>query len=172
MDIDADKYDRALQLDILTTLYNTFPAPLEDSEHDELVKKFNNQDHFTANMLYLEMHGLIQQPFIRSANFDGVEYIFSNQTCLITEAGIDFLLDDGGLSAILKVQTIRIHADSIKALEELIVSTGASSDLKSVLKAKLRELPASAITHLMNTLLTKAVTNVPLAFQIIQKYLQ
>lgn len=29
------------------------------------------------------------------------------------------LLDDGGLSAILKVQTIRIHSDSIKALEIL-----------------------------------------------------
>ncbi|MCP9270383.1 hypothetical protein M5U04_20480 [Xenorhabdus sp. XENO-1] len=125
-----------------------------------------------ANVLYLEMHELIQESFIRSSNFDGGVYIFNGATCLITEKGIDFLLDDGGLSAILKVQTIRIHSDSIKALEELIINSDTNADMKSSLKSKLRELPATAITHLMNTLLTQGVVNLPAAFQIIQKFLQ
>ncbi|PHM22239.1 hypothetical protein [Xenorhabdus ehlersii] len=170
--MDIDKYDRALQLDILTYLYNAFPNPLEDGEYEGLLGKFNNPDHLIANMLYLEMHELIQKPFIQSTTFDGVTYIFNNHTCFITEKGIDFLLDDGGLSAILKVQTIRIHSDSIKALEELIVNFDANSDVKSSLKSKLRELPASAITHLMNELLAKGIANLPVAFQIIQKFLQ
>lgn len=32
------KYDRALQLDILTALYDSFPNPLEDDEYEELSK--------------------------------------------------------------------------------------------------------------------------------------
>ncbi|MDC9598894.1 hypothetical protein PSI14_19180, partial [Xenorhabdus sp. XENO-2] len=47
-----------------------------------------------------------------------------------------------------------------------------SSNVKSSLKLKLRELPTNAITHLMNELLAKGVANLPVAFQIIQKFLQ
>ncbi len=74
------KYDRALQLDILTALYDSFPNPLEDDEYEELSKKFSNKDHLIANMLYLEMHGLIEKPFIQSSTLDGIEYIFNSYT--------------------------------------------------------------------------------------------
>ncbi|EPY9585765.1 hypothetical protein [Proteus mirabilis] len=170
--MDINKYDRALQLDILTALYDSFPNPLEDDEYEELSKKFSNKDHLIANMLYLEMHGLIEKPFIQSSTLDGIEYIFNSYTCFITEKGIDFLLDDGGLSAILKVQTIRIHSDSIKALEDIILTSNESPDMKANLRSKLHELPANAITHLMNELLVKGVMNLPVAIQIIQKFLQ
>ncbi|HIE4546093.1 TPA: hypothetical protein ACXNIW_000249 [Proteus mirabilis] len=40
--MDINKYDRALQLDILTALYDSFPNPLEDDEYTKLSEKFNN----------------------------------------------------------------------------------------------------------------------------------
>lgn len=170
--MDIDKYDRELQLDILTVLYNCAPNSLDYEEYEKLSEKFNNDDHCVANMLYLEMHDLIRQPFIKTVTLAGVGYIFNENECSITEKGIDFLLDDGGLSSILKVQTIRVHSDSIKALEELIIKSNENQATKTSLKAKLRELPANTITHLMNELLVKGVMNLPVALQIIQKYLQ
>ncbi|CNJ18823.1 Uncharacterised protein [Yersinia aldovae] len=166
-----DKYNRALQLEILNTLIKVAPRPLTDEEENKLFDKFNNYDHFVANMLYLEMHRLIGTPFNRSVTTDGVSYTFNSYNCYITEKGIDFLLDDGGLSAILNVQTIRIHNDTIIALEDIIALSSIPEDQKKGLISKLRELPANAITHLTNELVVKGAMSLPVALPLIQKYL-
>lgn len=102
----------------------------------------------------------------------GVEFIFNAPVCYITEKGIDFLLDDGGLSAILKVQTVRLHNDTIIALEDIIRVANMPEDQKKGLISKLRELPADAIKHLTLQLLTQGVLNLPNAIQLIQRALQ
>jgi len=168
----ARKYDRALQLEILNVLIDCAPNPMNSLQESELTNKFDNYDHFVACMLYLEMHGLVTTPFVRSDTMAGVQFIFNAPACSITEKGIDFLLDDGGLSAILKVQTIRLHHDTISALEDIIRVANVSEDQKKGLISKLRELPADAIKHLTLQLLTQGVLNLPNAIQLIQKVLQ
>ena len=47
----------------------------------------------------------------------------------ITAKGIDFLEDDGGLSAILGVVTVKLHADTLREmLAKKIDASSASSD--------------------------------------------
>lgn len=166
------KYDRSLQLEILNALINCAPNPLNNSQERDLIEKFDNYDHFVACMLYLEMHDLVRTPFVRSDTMAGVSFIFNSAFCSITEKGIDFLLDDGGLSAILKVQTVRLHNDTIVALEDIIRVANMPEDQKKGLISKLRELPADAIKHLTLQLLTQGVQNLPRALQLIQTALQ
>lgn len=165
------KYDRALQLEILNALIDCTPNSLNKVQERELIEKFDNYDHFVASMLYLEMHGLVTTPFVRSETMAGVDFIFNAPHCYITEKGIDFILDDGGLSAILKVQTFRLHNDTIIALEDIIRIANMPEDQKKGLISKLRELPADAIKHLTLQLLTQGVLNLPNAVQLIQKVL-
>ncbi|ELH8606635.1 hypothetical protein Q8V93_000284 [Enterobacter asburiae] len=166
------KYDRALQLEILNALIDCAPNSLNKVQERELIEKFDNYDHFVASMLYLQMHGLVTSPFVRSDTMAGVEFIFNAPVCYITEKGIDFLLADGGLSAILKVQTVRLHNDTIVALEDIIRVANMPEDQKKGLISKLRELPADAIKHLTLQLLTQGVLNLPNAIQLIQRALQ
>lgn len=60
------KYDRALQLEILNALIDCAPNFLNKAQERDLIEKFDNYDHFVACMLYLEMHGLVSTPFVRS----------------------------------------------------------------------------------------------------------
>lgn len=60
---------------------------------------------------YLEEHGLCKSGVMIGA--DGHLALGESR---ITAAGLDFLEDDGGLSAILGVVTVRLHADTIRAL--------------------------------------------------------
>ncbi len=69
------KYDRALQLEILNALIDCAPNSLNKVQERELIEKFDNYDHFVASMLYLQMHGLVTSPFVRSDTMAGVEFI-------------------------------------------------------------------------------------------------
>ena len=39
----------------------------------------------------------------------------------ITAKGVDFIRDDGGLSAILSVQTVKLHEDTLKELLSIAI---------------------------------------------------
>lgn len=167
----TEKYDRALQLEILNALIDVAPNHLSNMQEEQLVAKFQDYNHFVACMLYLQMHSLVSRPFAVSQSNEGIQYLFNSHTCAITHNGIDFLLNDGGLSAILKVQTIRIHRDTIVAIEDLIALSNLSAPEKASIVSKLRELPADAIKHLILQLLTQGAVHVPAALQLIQKAL-
>lgn len=169
----SQKYDRALQLEILNALIDCAPNSLNDAQEKTLIGKFESYNHFVASMLYLQMHGLVETPFVKTHTMSGgVGYLFNSDTCHITEKGIDFLLDDGGLGAILKVQTVRLHNDTIVALEDIIRIANMPEDQKKGLISKLRELPADAIKHLTLQLLTQGALNLPNALRLIQTALQ
>ncbi|MBC8718828.1 hypothetical protein [Ochrobactrum sp. Marseille-Q0166] len=61
----------------------------------------------------------------------------------ITAKGLDFLQDDGGLSAILGVVTVKLHEDTIK---ELLIKKVEQSSAEPTVKKKLidqiKSLPA------------------------------
>ncbi len=167
------KFSRPFQLDLLKLLAFYYPDSPSIAESNEIIEKHSIPQYgYRANLMYLYQHGLIQKPYIASKTDLGDEYSFTLYNLAITEKGIDLILDDGGLTAILSVQTIRIHADTINQLESIISSLDIPEAEKTGLKAKLRELPASVLTQLMNDLSLKAVLSLPSALPLIQKYLQ
>lgn len=164
----TDKFDRALQREFLQHLYDLSPDTPSNQSLHEFAEKFGSMNNLVANLQYLLGHNLIETGF---HSYIGGDVEINSYKTRITSKGIDFLRDDGGLSAILNIQTIKIHADTLSQLEEIISASNIPEDEKKGLIAKLRELPASAITHLTNELTVKAVLALPSALPLIQKYL-
>lgn len=165
-----DKFDRKLQRELLKELYDTFPYGIHSDERAKYYKSaFGDENDLVANLFYLRGHGLIE---CELQQFLSLSYLIELNNTKITSKGIDFIRDDGGLSAILNVQTIKLHRDTIMAIEDLIAISNLPESEKASVVSKLRELPASAITHLMNELISKAIGAAPAALQIIQRYLQ
>lgn len=162
-----DKFDRATQRELLQILYDTYPEKLTESEADSLLGHFPNYMTSLANLLYLEQHGLIKSGLHNTG--DGFIPIDVPE---ITHKGIDFIRDDGGLGAILNVQTVKLHDSTIIALEDIIRVANLPEEKKSVLISKLRELPADTIKHLTLQLLTPAVLHPQNVIQAIEKLLQ
>ncbi len=86
------KYDRALQLEILNALIDCAPNLFKQAQEQDLIEKFDSYDHFVACMLYLEMHGLVSTPFIRSDTMDGVDFIFNARTATLQRKELIFFL--------------------------------------------------------------------------------
>lgn len=153
------KLDRELQNTLLKALADFYPqfmgltalgSKYERNEFPE------NEGKLLANLIYLQQHQLI---VIRKAQCDGDEASFA-----ITHQGLDFLADDGGLSAILGVVTIRLHDDTIKELIQLKIM---KSDLPPADKKRfvdsLKELPAETTKHLVMKLVDLGLDKLPMA---------
>lgn len=134
------KLDRDAQRRILERLAEDYP---ETVPADFLYEHVEPQK-LTANVSYLQEHGLIEANYYGSKSMGNPVL-----TASITHKGMDFLLGDGGLSAILGVITIRIHEDSIKDLisQKIMASDLPQPDKKRYLD-QLRELPGEATKHL------------------------
>ena len=164
----SDKFDRALQRELLQHLYDLIPDTPSEQDLRKFADKFGSMNNLVANIQYLLGHGLINTGFHRDI---GRDIEINSYETVITSKGIDFLRDDGGLSAILNIQTIKIHSETLSQLEAIISASNIAEAEKEGLIAKLRELPASTIIHLTNELTVKAVLALPSALPLIQKYL-
>jgi hypothetical protein len=137
--------DRALQRTILEKLRERYPlaAPrfLNGLPEDD-------EAAWIANMVYLDSHGLIDSALSHSLSGE-----WSIGAPKITAAGLDFLEDDGGLSAILGTVTVKLHADTIRALLDAKVD---EADLpveeKGLIKSALKAMPAMAFQELTKQL--------------------
>ncbi|MBR8401957.1 hypothetical protein KDW65_35590 [Burkholderia cenocepacia] len=154
--------DRDFQRQVLTALAEIYPH----FGHAELVGDVSEEVR-AANLYYLAEHGLITEPAQLNAD-TSVSYRPSR----ITKDGMDFLAEDGGLSAILGVVTIKLHEDTIKSLIETKIM---ESDLPAADKPRfvdaLRSLPADATKHLTMKLLDLALAHAPGALHVVQKAL-
>ena len=91
----------------------------------------------------------------------------------ITAKGIDFLADDGGLSAILGVVTIKLHDDTIKALvEQRILASNLPEPEKKRLIDRLRDLSAETTKHLVLKLVDLGLEKSQDAIALILKLLE
>ncbi|WP_445405040.1 hypothetical protein [Acinetobacter vivianii] len=162
--------DRKLQLEILTKASRVYPhyidatkeLGLDNNSTADFVKKL------AANIKYLEQHELIQPHALEMA----INGTFIFQAILITHKGLDFLADDGGLSAILGVVTIKFETDTLKAiLENRINQSDLSQEQKRAMNLALDELPAEGIKHLTTKLLDEGLENLPSALILISTYL-
>ena len=143
-----DWLDRNLQHEFLSELYKVYPdsitydyyinaaiaqtsGVIEAEEDASFVLKQS------ANLQYLAEHGLVV--------FDHETLITA--TVKITAKGIDFLMDDGGLSAILGVVTVKLHSDTIQALfNTKIDQADIPPEEKSKLKVILSKMGDVALT--------------------------
>ncbi|WP_181955571.1 hypothetical protein [Rahnella variigena] len=143
-----NKFDRELQKDILTkciavypsyTFWKQFPPEIQDYGDDVL----------SANILYLAEHRLIT---IRNQTSDDPYSFLDNMKA--TAEGIDFMLNDGGLSAVLKIQTIKFHRDAVVVLEDLIALSNMSNADKEQAKSKLSALTTESLKTVVQTITT------------------
>ena len=104
-------------------------------------------EHLHNNLVYLEGHKLVE--------------LDDEDQWKITANGIDFIQNDGGLSAILNVQTIRFHEDTRQLLIDVINRSALNPSEKQKMFSRLQQLPADAIRQLLISLLDKGIDLVP-----------
>ena len=123
----------------------------------------------TPNLHYLLEHGLVDASRDEDISLRKLQFQFAR----ITASGMDFLADDGGLSAILGVLTVKLHDETIRHLiEARINSSDLPAEQKAGLLATLKDLPGEALKHLTEKLLDAGLDNWPVALLAIQMYLQ
>lgn len=156
------KLDRELQHQMLKQLADVYPRTIGCQQWTS-----DNADA-SPNLHYLFEHGLIAGDYSKEMS-GGKTFILAK----ITAAGIDFLADDGGLSAILGVVTVKLHDDTVR---QLIAARIQDSDMapeeKSGLLKSLKDLPGEALKHLTVKLLDAGLDNWPMAEAAIQLILK
>lgn len=150
--------NRTLQHEILTKLSEHFPRRID-------VQQWNREEPtLTPNLHYLRQHGLVDGSI--SQETSGTKHFI---TAEITAAGLDFLADDGGLTAILGVVTVKLHDETIRQLlAARIEGSDLPPDEKKGWLDQLRELRGESIKHLTMKLLDKGVENLPALLEAIR----
>ncbi|KAB2792572.1 hypothetical protein F9K96_05365 [Brucella anthropi] len=144
--------DRSMQREILLGVRRLYP---DYTKLKSICAEVKLQP-FAFNIGYLEDHGLIQVKWV-----DSFRRIEPAQAC-ITAKGIDFLEDDGGLSAILGVVTVKLHEDTLKALLiEKIEASVQSPTVRANLIAKVKSLPAEMTKEVALAALKTGLSHVP-----------
>jgi hypothetical protein len=121
--------DRALQRDLLLKMQVVYPGRFTQIPAEETDPAW---EPMKANLLYLEEHGLCQSGF--SENQNGTFEMI--RLPRITAQGLDFLREDGGLSAILGTVTVKLDGGTIR---NLILAKIDASTLPVEEKSSLRK---------------------------------
>lgn len=130
--------DRKVQLGILKALEESYPAQIAPGRH--LFPQFQ-QEPVVYNLAYLDEHGLTESSWSQTMNRAPFPTITK-----ITAKGLDFLSDDGGLSSILGVVTVKLHQETIIALiTDRIEKSDAPPSIKKRLVETLKGLPSEAL---------------------------
>ncbi|WP_353402721.1 hypothetical protein [Duganella hordei] len=156
------KLDRELQRQLLQKFADIYPARGPAGKWEQSSEIVN------ANLSYLIEHNLIHAAAV-SHPLSGPVMIAN---IAITAAGLDFLADDGGLTAILGTVTVKLHDDTIRNLiETRIQDSDLPPEEKTGLLHQLKELRGESIKHLTMKLLDAGLENLPAALPLIQKAL-
>ena len=152
--------NRELQLNMLREAEKAFP-----NNAGNILKTLDCHDEIgTANIFYLEQHGLIEVNYVAMRGHKIVH------GATITAKGLDFLADDGGIGATLAIVTIKIHEESLR---QLMIKKVDASPLPEGEKRSLREsinsLPGEGIKHLMTKFVDMGFDNMPKALDLISK---
>lgn len=115
---------------------------------------FTDHNNYYANMLYLEEHGLICSGITKHNE----SFSYNQKNISITAKGIDFIQRDGGLSAILNVQTIKFHRDTVLVIEDLIAISNMTEAQKNKAKSTLGEMSSEALKTVVQTITTAGLS--------------
>jgi hypothetical protein len=143
--------NRPLQLRMLQGLKESYPA-----HTPHFAQRFESDPDFIPNLHYLKGHGLLT----------GIEVKTSKQFQLhnirITEAGLDFLEDDGGIGAILRTVTVKLDADQLRQiLAAKVEALPIPEEKKASALDTIRKLPAEILTKLVMRFLEKGIEHFP-----------
>lgn len=157
---DSGRLNRKTQLELLQDMEKVYPRP---------ATRFGGRrmdDACLPDLSYLEELGLC----VVDAKHDlggGCSLYHAK----ITVKGLDFLTNDGGLSAILNVVTVKLHADTIRELIEAKVDASrATPEEKASLKVHLRRLSGAALQAAAKDLMKRGLDHVPDAIQWLQTH--
>jgi hypothetical protein len=152
-DQEAGPVDRELQRSLLLAMRDCYPELLYELPATIDAAK----PRVDTNLFYLEEHGLCDSGL--SPNAAGYSVIRGPR---ITARGLDFLADDGGLTAILGVVTVRLHADTIRDLIAVkIEALPVPAAEKSALRKILAGLPADALRAATTDLVKSGLDHLP-----------
>ena len=144
--------DRRLQRALLLAMRDCYP---------ELMRSFPDgvgDDPATdANLLYLEEHGLCDAGL--SQNMSGG---YGWRGSKITARGLDFLAEDGGLTAILGIVTVRLDASTVRELISAKIDTSQLPETeRTSLKQRLATLSETALKAATTDLVTTGLNHLP-----------
>lgn len=145
--------DRELQKKWLLELKEHYPRWIRIYDIAGMVQALDdNSEHAEANLYYLMEHGLVDR-YGGSKNYEKQHEII---TARITQAGIDFLEDDGGLSAILGTITVKLHADTIRDLidAKIVESKSIPEQEKPALREALKRMKEDGLKQLTTRLIS------------------
>ena len=151
--------DRNYQRELLIELAENYPA-------NHFIRE-NDGKKYLINIAYLSEHGLTEVRFHQD-----LSGTMSISHCKITARGLDFLQDDGGLTSILEVVTVKLHDDTIRQL--LIDRVEASTEdltVKAQLVDAIKSAPAETLKTVTQKALEAGVQNLPNAVQLLQGWL-
>ena len=146
--------NRNLQKKILETLNAKYPKILTKPELECEIEMTDLHHILPPNLSYLEEHGLIELQVHRAIGKDPFDYYKVKSTA----KGIDFIENDGGLSAILDVVTIKLHSETI---QQLLTAKISEADIPEEEKNKLKEALKTVQNSALETLTEKAIETIP-----------
>ena len=159
--------DRELQRKVLSSCAEIYPR---FADPDKLAEFCGEADRhaFVATLAYLAEHGLID---CKITHYRDDTHPRANP-CAITARGLDFLADDGGLTAILGTLVVKLHADTIRdmLLEKAEASALAPVE-KSALRKQIEALPAQALQAATSRLAQEGLAQVPNLVDWLRAYL-
>ncbi|MGC4075438.1 MAG: hypothetical protein QM702_00070 [Rubrivivax sp.] len=161
------RMDRGLQRRILERLRDLYPA---QTTPDSLGLGANDDPAWVFNAAYLAEHELIEAKVSRMSG--GGSQLTVIGVASITARGLDFIEADGGLSAVLGVVTVRLEAETLKALiERRVEASDLPPEQKSALMKKLQEMGSDALKEVTKRLVGGALDHWPAALQQVQTLL-
>ncbi|WP_180113071.1 hypothetical protein [Acinetobacter sp. YH12073] len=163
--------DREFQLEIMKKMAEVYPAAY-DFWSDNNYQNSDIKVKLYTNLYYLQSHGLLEPKSIHYTNsLDGIGSWNLGNTRL-NHKGMDFLADDGGLSAILGTVTIKFETEQLKAiLTAKIMSSNLSSERKTTMIDAIKELPAEGLKHLTMKIVDAGWDNMDSLMSLIQSAL-
>jgi hypothetical protein len=121
-----------------------------------------------ANLWYLKEQGLVEGGLEMS-----ISQSFIFQGAKITAKGLDFLADDGGISAILGTLTVRLHADTIRdLLLARIEASDAPAEKKSWLRKQLDLASTETIKKIVGSVVDEGIKRAPDLIQLVERLTQ
>ncbi len=158
--------DRELQRKLLERMRDIYPNRLKDYPTKQRYMPYN----VAQAIYYLREHELIEGRVSATLDRDGIKIEWGGGL-RITAAGLDFLADDGGITAILRVFTVKLHADTIRDL--LVAKVDAAENLapekKAGIKAALTKLPSAALQTVTGDLVKMGLEHAPNAVSWIER---
>ena len=152
------KMDRGLQLEVLRFCRDAYPANVQLVD-----SPFWEHPDIHANLIYL-----LELELISGTLVNGSVEIWNPG---ITAAGLDFLEDDGGVSAMLRTITVKIDRDDLRSLiAARVEAEDLPPDEKSRLSHAMRSLPEQTLRELTARLVNEAVDHLPGALRLFQTY--